>query len=119
VVDHVLAEIGRHQADSRSKTRPWLPCEDTRSTGSLEHRVPGALYDALCQVRSIWLEKGRPETTIVELGDGPRKRHCIHKRVASGNLVALDLVDDLLSNTTPKRQPHPDVGWEVNASPDA
>jgi hypothetical protein len=38
---------------------------------------------------------------------------------ALGNFVALDLVDYLLGNATPKRQAYPDVGWEVNASPDA
>ena len=36
-----------------------------------------------------------------------------------GKLVSLDEVDGLLGDTPPKRQPHPDVSWEVNAGPDA
>ena len=73
-------------------------------------------WHARSQLRGVGLEEGRPEATIVELGTAPRKTRHPGDRPPLGNLVALDLVDDFLGNTTPKRQPYPDVGWEVNAS---
>ena len=71
-------------------------------------------WHARSQLRGVGLEEGRPEATIVELGTAPRKTRHPGDRPPLGNLVALDLVDDFLGNTTPKRValPGPRLGSE-------